>query len=640
MNPDPEAAPERLTTDTPQRADDLLRALFEQAYQYMGLLDTHGRVLEMNGPALNFIGRRREEVIGRPLEDCALHSKGEAVRARFRAAVERAARGTFIRYEVDVADAEGRPVVLDFSLKPVVGEDGAVTLLVAEGRDVTEQKRAQHTLREQEALLRTIVENLPVVIYAADRDGTFRLSEGRGLERLQDRPSAVGQSMYERYRDAPEILEPLRRTLAGAEERFTNRIQGVAYEDRTAPLRDEHGEVVGLVGVSVDVTEREARARALRESEARLRSLVENTPVVLFVLDPAGVFTCSEGRGLASLGLAPGEVVGRSVFDLYADLPEGLAHIRRALAGEPAEWTIAFEGVHLETRVKPILDEAGAMVEVIGVAYDVSERVEAAAALDEARCRAEEANRMKSAFLANMSHEIRTPLTSILGFAELLADDIPPEHNDVPGLIMKGGQRLMNTLNSVLDLARIEDAQMGVRLVPVDVVAEATETVRLLRPLAERKGLRLEVRTLAPPGPVQADSAALDRVVTNLVSNAIKFTREGAVVVEVGVDGADGLIRVRDTGQGIDAAFLPYLFDAFRQESDGFERQHEGSGLGLAISRRLVELMGGTLSAESRKGEGSTFTVRLPRLSEGGDGSVVPAAHSSLAEAVRVRRAG
>ena len=533
-------------------------------------------------------------------------------------------------------DTEPRPFGAD--AHALLADFAALVAGVVE-REV-QQRRAAQALREQGALLRQIVESLPVVVYTADRDGWFSISEGRGLDGLTNRTNAVGENMYERYRDEPEVLEPLRRTLAGSEEKFFHHIQGKIYEEWTAPLRDERGEVMGLVGVSMDVTEREAQARALRESEARLRSLVENTPVILFVLDRDGVLRVSEGRGLATIGVKPGEHVGLSAFDLYADLPEGLACVRRALAGEAVGWTLPLRGVYLETRLKPILDDAGAVTEVLGITYDVTERVKAEVALREATQRAEEANRMKSVFLANMSHEIRTPLTSILGFAELLADDVPPELSDVPGLIMQGGRRLMDTLNSVLDLARIESEQMELRLLPIDLAAEIAAAVRLLEPLAQQKGLRLEVRTLATPGPVLADAAALGRVVNNLVGNAIKFTRTGGVLVEVGAEGAEAVLRVRDTGEGIAEAFVPHLFAPFRQESDGLDRRHEGSGLGLAITRRLVELMGGQIEAASRKGEGSTFTVRLPRWSESGDSRDGGTRYASLAEAVRRRADG
>ena len=249
---------------------------------------------------------------------------------------------------------------------------------------------------------------------------------------------------------------------------------------------------------------------------------------------------------------------------------------------------------------------------------DVTARKQAEAALVAAREQAEELARLKTAFLANMSHEIRTPLTGILGYAELLADEVGDEHRDFVTAISTSGVRLLETLNSVLDLARLESDGVRPDLRRVDVSSEVRAAVAVMQPLADRRGLALSVEAPAP-AEAMLDAACLGRIATNLVGNAIKFTEAGAVRVSVDTVGESVRVRVTDTGIGIPDAFLPHLFDEFRQETDGPARIHEGSGLGLAITRRLAELMGGTIAVESRRPGGSSFTVTFPAAASPAD---------------------
>jgi signal transduction histidine kinase len=213
----------------------------------------------------------------------------------------------------------------------------------------------------------------------------------------------------------------------------------------------------------------------------------------------------------------------------------------------------------------------------------------------------------------NMSHEIRTPLTAVIGYAELLGDECGPEQTEqreYAAVIEHGGRRLLDTLNSVLDLAQIEAGALPLVTVAVDLRDEAEAAITALQPLAQVKGLALTLAGAATAARV--DRPALARVLTNLVGNAIKFTERGTVAVEVWAEAGAAWLRVSDTGVGIEASFLPRVFDDFAQESTGAARRFEGSGLGLAIAGGLVAKLGGEISVTSEKGVGSTFTVRLP----------------------------
>ncbi len=239
--------------------------------------------------------------------------------------------------------------------------------------------------------------------------------------------------------------------------------------------------------------------------------------------------------------------------------------------------------------------------------------------LKEANDQLREANRLKEEFLTNISHELRTPLTNILGFADVLreqADDDQRQHLDI---VENNSRRLLDTLNALLDLATLRSGDADLALKPVDVRRPVKEAVDEVRPRADDKGIEAYAETPDIPAHAVIDERYLNQVLRNLLENAVKFTEEGAVSAVVRVHDEQIEVAVTDTGIGIDEEFLPQIFDDFKQESRGMSRTYEGSGLGLAISQRLVDLMDGTISVESTKGEGSTFTVRLPRAEDAED---------------------
>ncbi len=226
---------------------------------------------------------------------------------------------------------------------------------------------------------------------------------------------------------------------------------------------------------------------------------------------------------------------------------------------------------------------------------------------------AEEMARLKSAFLANMSHEIRTPLTGILGFTQMLADEVSGHQQDWVDCVQQSARRLLDTLNSVLDLARIESGSLDIEFVQVDVVDEVNHVAQFFAPLAGEKGLTIEVRQRTGTTHVETDPNWLTRILQNLVRNAIKFTDTGSVTISVDGTAEALVLEIADTGIGISTEFIPHLFDEFKQESAGLTRSHEGTGLGLAITHKLVDRMGGSIEVQSEKDVGSTFTVKIPR---------------------------
>ena len=320
--------------------------------------------------------------------------------------------------------------------------------------------------------------------------------------------------------------------------------------------------------------------------------------------------------GLPPLGGAPAPALDAFVH------PDDLAAAHAAFAavagGDLDEHSVTARVTAVDGRertlrgvVRAERDADGRVERVVGVGVDVTAQLAHQAELVEALDRAEAAARLKEAILANMSHEIRTPLTAVIGYAEMLADEADAETMPLVVPIVCGGQRLLDTLNSVLDLARLEAEGAALATRPVDLGAAAEAARASLAETAAAAGLALGVEA---PGAVwaAADAGALGRVLDNLVSNAIRFTAAGSVTLRVGAEGERVYVEVQDTGRGMDAAFAARATEPFVQESAGDARSHEGSGLGLSIVSRLVEAMGGELGITTAPGAGTTVRVALP----------------------------
>ncbi len=392
---------------------------------------------------------------------------------------------------------------------------------------------------------------------------------------------------------------------------------------------------------------------ALKESEARFRTLFESSPDGIFITEPETleILDCNT-QACEMNGYAREELLGRSINLLHPEEvraqtkggPEGRARFVEQLR---ERGVITVESVHVRKdgttfpmETSMCLLELGGRGVVMGIDRDISERRRAeeelarhrenleelvasrTAELAVERDRAEAADRLKSAFLATMSHELRTPLNSIIGFTGVLlkglGGPLTEEQSRQLGMVKSSAQHLLVLINDVLDLSKIEAGQLRMSFAPF-VLKDAVEgCVRALAPAAEKKGLVLVTELDPATGTLVSDRRRVEQVLLNLLSNAVKFTEAGTVTVSAAREGAWIVTRVRDTGIGISAADLPNLFRPFQQLESGLTRRFEGTGLGLSICRRLVEMLQGEITVESAPGEGSTFSFRLPAGPEPG----------------------
>jgi PAS domain S-box-containing protein len=396
-----------------------------------------------------------------------------------------------------------------------------------------------------------------------------------------------------------------------------------------APLLLPDGSMAGSLATFTDLTE-ETRARQHIETLRHFyESVLAELPIEVSVLDAAGRYLFANPQAVrdpfrrgAMLGQRPSELASHSPGEaqqlrarqiwidtiLAEKLPSSVVE-RRQEGGGRSERLV-------EQTATPLLGETGEVTFVVVYGLDIGERVAHERALVAARRSAEEMNTLKTTFVANVTHEIRTPLTAIIGFADYLNDELPGDMDREPlELIRSSGMRLLHTLSDVIDSARMASGTFSIDLYTLDVQPLVREQCDLFRPEADASGLFLTCRVDRRPAPARINADALRRIVSSLLSNAIRFTPKGGIEVEVRAADDEVLISVSDTGVGIDPQFEAYVFEAFRQGTIGSARTQQGSGLGLPIAKGLAESMGGTIRFRSRLGSGSTFVVHLPLAS-------------------------
>jgi PAS domain S-box-containing protein len=371
-----------------------------------------------------------------------------------------------------------------------------------------------------------------------------------------------------------------------------------------------------------DITESVRSEEALLKSENQKAAILRAIPDLLFVFNQNGEYLDVYSENDSKLLVPKEALIGKSIRDLFPpDIAEGaIEAFRKSFQSKKLvqfSYSININGKmeFYEARIVPAPDD-----KVLAIVRDITERKQSEQELIKAKEHAEESDRLKSAFLANMSHEIRTPMNSILGFTDLLITDniTDNQQQEYIRIIKKGGDRLLNIINDIIDISKIESGQMKVSYSKTNINKQIEYISSFFKPEIEEKGIKLICRNTLPTKEaiIITDKEKMFAILTNLVKNAIKFTREG--VIEFGYLNKVGHLEfyVKDTGIGIRQEQREYIFERFRQGSESLARNYEGTGLGLSISKAYVEMLGGKIWVETELGKGSVFYFTIPYISE------------------------
>ena len=499
--------------------------------------------------------------------------------------------------------------------------------------DIQRRKKAERQVREYQYHLQAILDNIPLMIQVKDLQGKYLLVN----KKLKDTFSftdemLIGHTDHQVEPDnAPEYEKTDNEVIATGN--LVDIDETVVINNKTHhfhyvkfPLRDESGKIFAVGGFGIDVTEKNAAAEELRASEQKMRALLSSTNEGFFMVDKNYVLILvnESGKLIAKFSTGRTPEVGDNIEGIIRpERKEALLSIfRRVFEGDSMEYEQVFE-TEGENRTFLLsflpVKEGDTVTAACVVSKDITDIIKYRRQLIDARRKAERAEKSQEQFLANMSHEIRTPLNGIIGMANLLQKtQLNPEQREFVNIVKYSSDNLLVLINDILDFSKIKAGKLNIELIEFNIWDVVQKAVSALQQKAQETDLGLLIFFHDDvPKLIKGDPYRLNQILSNLLSNSIKFTAKGYIRIEIScksvVEGWCTMkFKIKDTGIGIPTEKLAMIFESFSQASEDVTRKFGGTGLGLTITKQLVELQGGNIRVESEEGVGTSVTFEIP----------------------------
>lgn len=517
----------------------------------------------------------------------------------------------------------------------------ALQRIMHEAKIEKEKIIAEKELKASEEKYRNLVNEVNDGFYINDDKGVYTfandaLAKILGFNKAQD---VIGHNFLEFIppENAHEYAARFRSNIINKEstEKFECEIIRAdgkrAFLEIKPVLILDNGKVIGTRGVIRDITDRRHAEEEIISQKNKFAQLFDNSPIAIALFDINDTIIRINESFTTLFGYFIDEVKGKNIHDVI--VPDEL----KAEANYFSKSIYEGNQINKESFRKK-KNGTQIFVQIIGIPIivkektvgiyrmyvDLTQRKNTEEALIKAKQQTDEMSRLKSVFLSNMSHELRTPLISVLGFAELLREEINnPEHHEWIEHIIEGGTRLKNTLNSILEFTKLETESVSIKFENCKLADQIEKQLKIFQNNARNKNLYLKSVYINRELKAKTNPELFSKAVFHLISNAIKFTKTGGVTVTLDLNRKDdqllAVVKVTDTGIGIPESKIKHLFNDFRQVSEGIDRIYEGVGLGLALTHRIVKLLNGKLEVKSSEGHGSEFSIHLPAIPSDND---------------------
>ena len=619
-----------------RNSEERLKMLFDYAPDAYYLNDLKGNFIDGNIAAEKLLGYNRNELIGKSFLKLKLLSLKQIPGAAKLLVKNSLGQGTGPD-EFVLSRKDGSKVAVEIITHPVKIKDQ--TLVLGLARDISGRKRTEEALIQSELRFKQISENSEEWIWEIDKNGLYTYSSQIVKKILGYEPEEIINKKYFYEFFNPAVREELKQAafnMFARKESFNNISKNNLHKDGREvilsasgiPMLNDAGNLIGYRGVDIDITERKHAEEALRESEEKYRRIFENVQDVFYELSIRGkILETSPSIELLSKGqYKRDDLIGKSMYDFYPDLTErrNLLNVLRE-CGFVSDFEINLKNrdgsnIPCSISAKIIFNVQGRPEKIIGSLRDITERKNASDALRLAKEKAEANDKLKTTFLNNISHEVRTPLNGILGFAEIITQtDLSEEEKKLShSMLFESSDRLLDTITNYMDISLITSGNMVVKrkdFIPEQIMKELSVKYMTICS-AGKLELLLKMPEHSDKLSVNSDPEILNKIMSHLLSNAIKFTKKGSIQYGYKILNNEFEFFVKDTGIGIGKEFLDNIFELFVKEDRGPFRETDGSGLGLPISKGLVDLLGGRFRIESEIGKGSSVFFTIPQSKE------------------------